>query len=165
MQRDQCCSIFKILSCYVSCLLNLCEFNFKNTISFYDPEARIITNIFGICSARETIIRYAEAVNELIMDICRKIGEGLGLRDVPFASWPSQFRINKYPFAPENIGLDGLRAHTDNGFLTLVQDDDQFGGLEVMRKSGEFVAVEPCPGALLVNFGDIATVSQPFHSR
>ncbi|KAG8367004.1 hypothetical protein BUALT_Bualt16G0027300 [Buddleja alternifolia] len=106
---------------------------------------------------RDTITRYAQGVNELIKDMGRKLGEGLGLTDVPFGSWPSQFRINKYPFTPESIGSDGLRTHTDNGFLTIVQDDEQFGGLEVMRKSGEFVAVEPCPGTLLINFGDIAT--------
>ncbi|KAG8366994.1 hypothetical protein BUALT_Bualt16G0026300 [Buddleja alternifolia] len=108
---------------------------------------------------RDTITRYAQGVNELIKDMGRKLGEGLGLTDVPFGSWPSQFRINKYPFTPESIGSDGLRTHMDNGFLTIVQDDEQFGGLEVMRKSGEFVAVEPCPGTLLINFGDIATVS------
>ncbi|KAK4477523.1 hypothetical protein RD792_016752 [Penstemon davidsonii] len=88
----------------------------------------------------------------------RKIGHGLGLKEVPFENWPCQFRINKYPFTPENIGSDGLRTHTDNGFLTVVQDDEQFGGLEVMQKSGNFVPVEPSPGTLLVNFGDIATV-------
>ncbi|KAL7135600.1 hypothetical protein ABFS83_11G108900 [Erythranthe nasuta] len=107
---------------------------------------------------RETITRYSKAVNELITDIARKIGEGVGLKDdAPFEKWPSQFRINKYPFARETIGSDALRLHTDNGFLTIVQDDEQFGGLEIMRKSGEFIAVEPRPGGILVNFGDVAT--------
>ncbi|KAL0430370.1 UNVERIFIED_CONTAM: 2-oxoglutarate-dependent dioxygenase DAO [Sesamum radiatum] len=85
---------------------------------------------------RDTITRYTKAVHELIMDMGRKIGEGLGLRDVPFENWPCQFRMNYYPFMPETIGSDGLRMHTDNGFLTIVQDDELFGGLEVMRKSG-----------------------------
>ncbi|KAL3813533.1 hypothetical protein ACJIZ3_014801 [Penstemon smallii] len=107
---------------------------------------------------RETITRYAQAVHELIKDMGRKIGQGLGLNEVPFENWPCQFRINKYPFTPENIGSDGLRTHTDNGFLTVVQDDEQFAGLEVMQKSGNFVPVDPSPGTLLVNFGDIATV-------
>ncbi|KAL0461529.1 UNVERIFIED_CONTAM: 2-oxoglutarate-dependent dioxygenase DAO [Sesamum latifolium] len=116
------------------------------------------SNLEATPHQRDTITRYSKAVHELIMDMGCKIGEGLGLRDVPFKNWPCQFRINKYPFTPETIGSDGLRTHTDNGFLTIVQDDELFGGLEVMQKSGEFVAVEPCPGALLVNFGDIATV-------
>lgn len=33
-----------------------------------------------------------------------------------------------------------------------------------MNKSGEFVAVEPVPGSLVVNFGDIATVSNSVFS-
>ncbi|XP_065872716.1 2-oxoglutarate-dependent dioxygenase DAO-like isoform X2 [Euphorbia lathyris] len=44
--------------------------------------------------------------------------------------------------------------HTDSGFLTIFQDDENFGGLEVMDKSGEFVAVNPQDGTLLVNLGD-----------
>ncbi|KAL2483109.1 2-oxoglutarate (2OG) and Fe(II)-dependent oxygenase superfamily protein [Forsythia ovata] len=105
---------------------------------------------------RETIERYAKAVHDLITDIGHKIGEGLGLESVPFEAWPCQFRINKYPFTHDAIGSAGLKTHTDNGFLTIVQDDEILSGLEVMEKSGKFVAVDPCPGALLVTLGDIA---------
>ncbi|MFS8007627.1 putative flavanone 3-dioxygenase [Helianthus anomalus] len=48
--------------------------------------------------------------------------------------------------------------HTDSGFLTILQDDEGVGGLEVMNKSGDFVPVDPWPGTLLVNLGDMATV-------
>ncbi|KAG8378673.1 hypothetical protein BUALT_Bualt07G0009800 [Buddleja alternifolia] len=115
------------------------------------PQQRTVT-------VREIITRYGRAVYELSMAIGRKLGEGLGLTDVSFKKWPSQFRINKYPFTPENIDSDGLRPHTDNSFLTILQEDEQFGGLEVMQRSGKLVQVEPCPGTLIINLGDLAQV-------
>lgn len=108
---------------------------------------------------RETIKKYAAAINGLMMDILRKMSEGLGLPNVSFEDWPCQFRINKYHFTPEAVGSSGVQIHTDSGFLTILQDDESVGGLEVMKKSGEFVAVDPWPNTLLVNLGDMGTVT------
>lgn len=105
---------------------------------------------------RETVMRYAEAVHKLFMDIVCKLAEGLGLVAFSFEEWPCQFRINKYNFTPETVGSPGVQMHTDSGFLTILQDDEGVGGLEVMDKSGAFVSVDPWPGTLVVNLGDIA---------
>ncbi|KAF7135781.1 hypothetical protein RHSIM_Rhsim08G0024600 [Rhododendron simsii] len=107
---------------------------------------------------RKTIMKYAEAIHELAMDIMGKLAEAMGLSTLSFEDWPCQFRINKYNFTPETVGSTGVQIHTDSGFLTVLQDDENVGGLEVMNKSGEFVAVEPMLGTLVVNFGDIATI-------
>ncbi|KAG5551471.1 hypothetical protein RHGRI_009782 [Rhododendron griersonianum] len=108
---------------------------------------------------RETILRYSQAVHDLAMELGSKIAESMGLGRDLFKGWPCQFRINKYGFTPESVGSSGVQIHTDSGFLTILQDDENVGGLEVMdKKSGEFVSVGPMPGALLVNLGDIATV-------
>ncbi|KAE8038123.1 hypothetical protein FH972_010665 [Carpinus fangiana] len=64
--------------------------------------------------------------------------------------------INKYNFSPETVGSSGVQIHSDSVFLTILQDDENVGGLEVMVKSGAFVAVHPCAGTLLVNLGDVA---------
>lgn len=104
-------------------------------------------------------MKYAAAIHGLTMDIVQKMGEGLGLSNVSFEDWPCQFRINKYHFTPEAVGSYGVQIHTDSGFLTILQDDESVGGLEVMKKSGEFVAVDPWPNTLLVNLGDIGTVT------
>ncbi|KAL3813532.1 hypothetical protein ACJIZ3_014800 [Penstemon smallii] len=93
-----------------------------------------------------------------MMDIVHKMGEGLGLFNISFEDWPCQFRINKYHFTPGTIGSPGVQLHTDSSFLTILQDDEIIGGLEVMKRCGTFEAVDPCPGTLLVNLGDIATV-------
>ncbi|KAM1361609.1 hypothetical protein EV2_027485 [Malus domestica] len=106
---------------------------------------------------REVIEKYAQAVYEQIVDIGKRLAESLGLADSDYLKgWPCQFRINKYNFTPESVGSSGVQLHTDSGFLTILQDDEDVGGLEVMDKSGAFVAVDPCPGTLLVNLGDVA---------
>ncbi|XP_022759114.1 2-oxoglutarate-dependent dioxygenase DAO-like isoform X2 [Durio zibethinus] len=107
-------------------------------------------------SQRETIEKYAQAIHELMMDIGGKLAESMGLVGDYCKEWPCQFRINKYNFTPEDVGSTGVQIHTDSGFLTILQDDENVGGLEVMDRSGEFVAVDPFPGSLLVNLGDMA---------
>ncbi|ONH97413.1 hypothetical protein PRUPE_7G188800 [Prunus persica] len=106
---------------------------------------------------REIISKYAQAVYDQIVEIGHKLAESLGLVNVDFLKgWPCQFRINKYNFKPESVGSSGVQIHTDSGFLTILQDDENVGGLEVMDKAGAFVPVDPCPGTLLVNLGDVA---------
>uniref|UniRef100_A0A6N2MUW6 Fe2OG dioxygenase domain-containing protein n=1 Tax=Salix viminalis TaxID=40686 RepID=A0A6N2MUW6_SALVM len=111
---------------------------------------------------REVIEMYAKAIHGAAMDIARKLAESMGLNGNLFESWISQFRINKYSFTPETIGSSGVQIHTDSGFLTILQDDENVGGLEVMDPSGVYIAVDPSPGTLLVNLGDIATVITEF---
>lgn len=108
---------------------------------------------------RGVILRYAKAVNEVMMDIARKIGQGLGVKGFSVEDWCCQFRINKYRFTPHTVNSPGVQLHTDSSFLTLLHDDKDIGGLEVMSRSGDFLAVDPCPGTLVVNLGDIAPVS------
>ncbi|XP_038698591.1 2-oxoglutarate-dependent dioxygenase DAO-like [Tripterygium wilfordii] len=105
---------------------------------------------------RKVIEAYAKATNDLAMEISRKLAESMGLNGDLFENWPSQFRINKYHFTPETVGTLGVQLHTDSGFLTILQDDENVGGLEVMNnKSGQFFTVDPLPGTLVINFGDI----------
>ncbi|KAJ0468769.1 putative gibberellin 2-beta-dioxygenase [Helianthus annuus] len=109
---------------------------------------------------RETIIRYTEAVHELFVGIGKKFAEGLGAKteNIGIEKWSYLFKMNKYHFTPESVGLPGINTHTDSGFLTILQDDEGIGGLEVMNKSGDFIPVAPWPNTLLVNIGDMANV-------
>lgn len=100
-------------------------------------------------------------MHALLLDMGRKLAKSMGLETDIFKDyWPCQFRINKYHFTPQFIGSSGVQIHTDSGFLTILQDDENVGGLEVMNKNGEFVAVDPWPGTLLLNLGDVATVGE-----
>nr|XP_043631563.1 2-oxoglutarate-dependent dioxygenase DAO-like [Erigeron canadensis] len=109
---------------------------------------------------REIIVRYAEAAHDLLVAVVQKLAQGLAVKseNLGFEKWPCQFRINNYHFTPESVGSHGVHTHTDSGFLTVLQDDECVGGLEVMAKSGKFIAVDPWPGTLFVNLGDVATI-------
>ncbi|KAF5748328.1 hypothetical protein HS088_TW04G00280 [Tripterygium wilfordii] len=106
---------------------------------------------------RKIIEAYGQAVTGAAMKISEKLASSLGLNGYSFEGWPMHCRMNKFSFTPETVGSSGVRMHTDPMFFTILQDDENVGGLEVMNKSGEFVAVDPLPGSILVNFGDIGS--------
>jgi gibberellin 2-oxidase len=66
-------------------------------------------------------------------------------------------RLNRYPPCPIAADAFGLVPHTDSDFLTVLCQDQQVGGLQLM-KGGRWVAVKPIPGALIVNIGDLFQV-------
>ncbi|XP_047312623.1 2-oxoglutarate-dependent dioxygenase DAO-like [Impatiens glandulifera] len=109
---------------------------------------------------RDIISKYSEAIHELSMELARKLAQGLGLdlkeNDI-FNGWPCLLRINKYNYTPEYIGSTGVYLHTDPGFITIVQDDEAVGGLEILHKeTGQYSYVDPMPDSLVVNLGDLA---------
>ncbi|CAN1745753.1 2-oxoglutarate-dependent dioxygenase DAO [Linum perenne] len=111
---------------------------------------------------RETILEYAKEIHGVAMELAARMAESFGVGGGgvdSFRGWPCQFRINKYNFQPETIGSPGVQIHTDSGFLTVLQEDESVGGLEVMDPSGDrYIPVDPVPGSLLLNLGDLATV-------
>ncbi|MFS7955203.1 putative flavanone 3-dioxygenase [Helianthus anomalus] len=90
---------------------------------------------------QDTILKYSEAIHELVVVIGTQLAESLGVstENMGIEKWPCKFRINKYHFTPESVGSADVQIHSDSGFLTILQDDEGVGGLEVIDKSGEFV--------------------------
>ncbi|KAI8012614.1 Myosin-9 [Camellia lanceoleosa] len=121
-----------LLACYDSCVPGALD-NFLNLMAVSSH-------------LRETVVKYFEAMNEQALDMGRKLGEGMGLKRDLFKDWSSQMRLNKYHFNPEFVGSCALYLRTDPGFLTILQDDEIVGGLEVVHgKTGECVHVDPMP--------------------
>jgi isopenicillin N synthase-like dioxygenase len=59
----------------------------------------------------------------------------------------------------EAAGDQGVGSHADYGFVTLLLQDD-IGGLEVLPPGAtEWAPVEPIPGALVVNLGEMLEVA------
>jgi isopenicillin N synthase-like dioxygenase len=59
----------------------------------------------------------------------------------------------------EEAGSQGVGAHADYGFITLLLQDE-VGGLEVMpHGTTEWIPVEPIPGALVINMGEMLEVA------
>ncbi|CAD5317735.1 Oxoglutarate/iron-dependent dioxygenase [Arabidopsis suecica] len=63
-------------------------------------------------------------------------------------------RLNHYPVCPEPERAMGLAAHTDSTILTILHQSNT-GGLQVFREESGWVTVEPAPGVLVVNMGDL----------
>lgn len=62
-----------------------------------------------------------------------------------------------YPACPQPELTLGAGKHTDDGFLTVLLQD-QIGGLQVLHLD-EWIDVPPVPGALVVNIGDLLQAS------
>ncbi|XP_071707224.1 2-oxoglutarate-dependent dioxygenase DAO-like [Rutidosis leptorrhynchoides] len=108
---------------------------------------------------REIINNYIKFIRDLAELLGRKLLEGTGLAGDLFEGWYCQLRMNKYHYGPESVGLKGVDIHTDPSFLTILQDDENINGLQVVDKyTGEFVPLDPVPGTLAVNIGDIGKV-------
>lgn len=86
------------------------------------------------------------------------LAECLGLEPDYFATGLTKeptvlFRIFHYPASSSPHAGWGVGEHTDYGLLTLLAQDD-CGGLQV-RVGEEWVEVEPTPGLLVCNLGDM----------
>ncbi|XP_004978078.1 2-oxoglutarate-dependent dioxygenase DAO [Setaria italica] len=107
---------------------------------------------------RATVKSYAERMHDVIVDVAGKLASSLGLEEHSFGDWPCQFRINRYNYTEDTVGSPGVQTHTDSGFLTVLQEDECVGGLEVLDPAtGEFVPVDPVAGSFLINIGDVGT--------
>lgn len=67
-------------------------------------------------------------------------------------------RLNNYALPPGEIELDadltGMGEHTDYGIVTILWAD-RVAGLQVLADDGSWNDVQPEPGALLINLGDL----------
>ncbi|KAI3804871.1 hypothetical protein L1987_26731 [Smallanthus sonchifolius] len=109
---------------------------------------------------REIMHRYIKAIRDFAGLLGRKLMEGIGLAgDLFDDGWFCQLRMNKYHYCPESVGLTGAGLHADPSFLTILQDDENVNGLQIVDKlSGEFAPVDYVPGTLVVNVGDIGKI-------
>jgi isopenicillin N synthase-like dioxygenase len=69
----------------------------------------------------------------------------------------SGIRVVNYPDQPEAPAAGQLRAgaHSDYGALTILKAENAPGGLEVLNRAGEWVAVAPVVDSFVVNLGDL----------
>jgi hypothetical protein len=100
---------------------------------------------------------YCSAVRELGFRLYVAISEGLGLDGAyikeALGEQEQHMAVNFYPRCPAPELTYGLPAHTDPNALTILLMDQQVAGLQVL-KDGRWIAVNPRPGALVVNIGD-----------
>ena len=109
---------------------------------------------------KSSVYPYFEAASACAEDLLRGFALGAGLdaehfirlRDRPVSRGSLQY----YPPQPDGAEEDqfGVAPHTDFGVLTVLRQDE-IGGLEIQRRTGEWAAMPPIPGTLVVNIGDL----------
>ncbi|KAI5083376.1 hypothetical protein GOP47_0003119 [Adiantum capillus-veneris] len=105
---------------------------------------------------RQTIKEYSEHMKLLAQRLLSLISESLGLKPSyiqdAIGELYQNISLNYYPPCPQPELTLGLQSHSDLGAITLLLQDD-VGGLQV-SVDGSWFAVQPVPGALVVNLAD-----------
>ncbi|XP_060171779.1 flavanone 3-dioxygenase 2-like [Lycium barbarum] len=108
-------------------------------------------------SFRKIVSRYCTEVRQLGYRLEEAISESLGLeKDCiknALGEQGQHMAINFYPQCPEPELTYGLPAHTDPNALTILLQDLQVEGLQVL-KDGKWLSVKPQPNAFVINIGD-----------
>lgn len=88
----------------------------------------------------------------LLQKLCEALGVSPNALDATIGDQPyTHAKLIRYP--AQKTPEQGVGAHKDPGYLTLVMQDAQ-SGLKVERNNS-WVSVEPIPGALVVNIGEL----------
>jgi isopenicillin N synthase-like dioxygenase len=125
----------------------------------------------GSATFRKTLTEYYDACGRAAITLLKVMASNLSdnnqalLRDF-HPHHTSFLRLNYYPVADPlandgsrqaaDTGHMGVHHHTDAGALTLLLQDE-VAGLQV-HHGGEWIPVDPVPGTVVVNTGDIVQV-------
>lgn len=100
---------------------------------------------------------YCREVRRLGFRLLGFISLGLGLEEdyieKVLGEQEQHMAVNYYPECPQPELTYGLPSHTDPNALTILLQDQQVAGLQVL-KEGKWIAVNPQPNALVINLGD-----------
>ena len=109
---------------------------------------------------RSSVSAYYQAVSVLARRLFRGFALALGLEEDHFEAHltrpPSQLRLLHYPYDAEAVDQEGIGAHTDYEFFTILRSTAP--GLEVRNGRGEWIDAPPIDGAYIVNIGDMLEV-------
>lgn len=104
---------------------------------------------------REAAERFVASTRRLNLELLRLLCEGVGLRPDYFEGDLSAgdvvVNVNHYPPCPDPARTLGLPPHCDRNLITLLLQGS-VAGLQVSYR-GDWIRVQPVPGAFVVNFG------------
>ncbi|KAF8643956.1 hypothetical protein HU200_066594 [Digitaria exilis] len=130
-------------------------------LSTQPPEYRSLN--FWPGTLRASLERYSAEVQRVAADLLRAMARNLGLGAAEGEMMASvadaqAMRINYYPACPAaHEQVLGLSPHSDAVGLTLLLQVSPVPGLQI-RRHNSWIPVEPLPGALVANIGDVVEV-------
>lgn len=105
------------------------------------------------------IERLSAVAHRLLHELLAAIGAPPDFYDDIFGDRAHlHLKLVRYPGSAGDGADQGVGAHKDYGFLTLLHQDG-IGGLQVQREDGRFHDVPPLPGAFVVNLGELLEVA------
>lgn len=108
-------------------------------------------------SFKDIVSNYCSQVRDLGFRLQEAIAESLGLDKEHIkkvlGEQGQHMAVNYYPPCPEPELTYGLPGHTDPNALTILLQDLEVAGLQVL-KDGKWMAVKPYPNAFVINLGD-----------
>lgn len=106
----------------------------------------------------ERIAWLYNALDAMGAKVLQAIASYLGLErhlfDEPVAFGNSVLRLLHYPPIPQDATGVRAGAHGDINAITLLLGAEE-GGLEVLDRDGQWLAINPPPGCLVINIGDM----------
>lgn len=141
----------------------------------FDPTAPAWTRLQGpnqwptaLPELQLTILRYQQEITQLGIRVLQAFALALGQKaeifEPIYTPEPNQLlKIVRYPGREKSEGDQGVGAHKDSGFLTLLLQDVQ-GGLLVEGERG-WIDAPPIPGTFVVNIGEILELASNGYLR
>ncbi len=117
---------------------------------------------------KPVLLRYQDEVTKLGIRLTEIIAEALGQESNVFAPIytpaPNQLlKIIRYPGRDAAAGNQGVGAHKDSGFVTVLLQD-KVGGLQVEGPDG-WIDAPPVPGTFVVNIGELLEMASGGYLR
>ncbi|MER6068996.1 2-oxoglutarate and iron-dependent oxygenase domain-containing protein [Streptomyces sp. NPDC001817] len=105
------------------------------------------------------IDKLSAVADRLLHELLTAIGAPADFYDPIFGTQAHpHLKLVRYPGSAGDGTDQGVGAHKDYGFLTLLLQDT-VGGLQVQREDGHFHDVPPIDGAFVVNLGELLEVA------
>jgi len=105
------------------------------------------------------VTRWQQQMTAVALELLRAFAEALHLPrnafDNLYGDYPNEhIKLIRYPGRSEGESRQGVGAHKDSGFLTMLLQDDQ-PGLQVEVTPDNWIDALPKPGAFVVNIGEL----------
>jgi isopenicillin N synthase-like dioxygenase len=112
---------------------------------------------------RERVLAWQDEALRVTREVLRALAVALGQEEGYFDAWFDEesslhVKIVHYPGRPTQAEDQGVGAHKDYGYLTLLQQDE-VGGLQVLAPGGGWIDAAPMPGAFVVNIGEMLEIA------